>query len=112
MKLSAPSPSRRKERPVRPILLILLLTTLSSGCVGRPKVVVPIPPAPLHRTNPLEEGCSTPVLSGDVFRDLIATEEARLCERADKAGLRAERDALLKAQTRPQRSGLRGLLPF
>ncbi|MFM9958571.1 MAG: hypothetical protein ACKVZJ_10875 [Phycisphaerales bacterium] len=44
-----------------------------------------------------------------MFHDLIATEEARLCERADKAGLRAERDALL---TRPKVKGLRGFLPF
>jgi hypothetical protein len=73
-------------------------------------VVLPIPPLQ-QGPNPLAEPCSDPILSGDIARDLVATEEARLCERADKAGLRAERDAL-RNPAKAKHHGLRGLLPW
>ena len=91
MKSSALSPSRLSRSPVALILLSLVLMTLCVGCAAQPKAVSLDPP---RVPAALVEPCPIPPLSGDIARDLVSTEEARLCAEADKAGITAWSDSL------------------
>ena len=41
------------------------------------------------------EPCPLPALTNDIARDLVNTEEARLCAEADKAGIKAWSESLV-----------------
>lgn len=62
------------------------LTSLCAGCATAPKVI----PAPLPAdVVALMQDCEEPVLTHDPPVDWVLSERGRLCERADKKGLRA-----------------------
>lgn len=60
-----------------------------AGCALRPAQSAIILPPP-----DLLADCEEPALSGDPALDLVEIEKGRLCERADKAGLRLWADKL------------------
>jgi len=105
VKSSAPSPFRLYLSIAGTILPSLLLTTSLVAC-ATPRATAPIPP---RIPQSLLDPCPDPILTGDVATDLVHTEEQRLCERADKEGIRVWQDELRPTQTE-EPHGLRGFL--